>query len=141
MKAARYLLYLLAAALFVWCVAGCNATYHALGIGTTTDNEAQDALNEEDHEATADGLEGLISPGAYRSKMAAARENKRVTIMAKERESNIDWNVIIPSILAATGIAIGAKAHGRSTANEKSIKETDDWIEKDIQPNIPTPKA
>lgn len=147
MKSARYLLYVLAAALFVWCVAGCAATEHALNLATLDDIEGtradQHHVDLKQSQVVQDVLTGAAQPAdivpATQTAIAKADVDYRARTPPPTPGGGPDWNVLIPATLAGIATILGATAHVKANNNTKSLAETDKWVgdvEKKVDPTI-----
>lgn len=121
---------------------GCGTVAHTVGLATTDDLReqvrSQAKVDMKQSNAVADVFDKTETPAGMVNRtreaaQGAVDDTDRRTAPPKD---GIDWTTVIMGVLTlATG---GGATYATVKANSahRSIRETDDWIEKDIEPRV-----
>lgn len=137
--AARVVLFLVSCLVIVLVGFGasCSALTHALNVPTLDDLEGarkdQAKVDRRQSELTADALTLQASPSDIVDGTNAAIENADASYRARTPPPTKDG---APDWAAIATIVAGAALSYATARNARSIKETDTWIEKDIEPHV-----
>lgn len=107
-------------------VYGCAATAHTFGLATTDDIAAEHEDQASVDHAIIDSTATAEQAPYLHSVVDKASERSRVRTAPVPIPT--DWAGIAGVIVGGVAAAVAALAHQRTTATQRSLKETDEWV-------------